>query len=118
MHRNYLSREGVWDGSRKRIAAPNLSDPSSRLPAWASVPSNMTPGIRRWPGSREGGGGGKLLNLTPGDLLRSGDGRPREGNDEWPMPGEKSDRPIVARKRSNSRGAKGVTSCQRLNIAN
>jgi hypothetical protein len=34
------------------------------------------------------------------------------------MPEEKSDCPIVAWKRSNARRAKGVTSCQRLNIAN
>ena len=118
LHRSHLPREGVWDGSRKRTAAPNLSEPSSRLPAWASVPGNTTPSIRWWPGSREGGGGGMLLNLTPGDLFRSGDGRSREGNDEWPTPGEKSDCPIVALKRSNSRGAKGMTSCHRLNIAN
>jgi hypothetical protein len=93
-------------------------NPQEGFRAWASVPSNTTPGIRRWLGSNEGGGGGMLLNLTPGDLPRSGDGRSQEGNDEWPMPGKKSDCPIVAWKRSNFRGAKGVTSCQRLNIAN
>jgi hypothetical protein len=93
-------------------------NPQEGFRAWASVPSNTTPNIRQWSGSSEGGGGGMLLNLTPGDLLRSGDGRSREGNDERPMPGEKSDYPIVAWKRSNFRGAKGVTSCQRLNIAN
>lgn len=31
MNPNRLSREGVWDGSRKRTAAPNLREPSSRL---------------------------------------------------------------------------------------
>jgi hypothetical protein len=93
-------------------------NPQAGFRAWASVPPNTTPGIRRWPGSSEGGGDGMLLNLTPRDLFRSGDGRSREGNDEWPMPGKKSDCPIVASKRSNVRRAKGVTSCQRLNIAN
>ena len=32
MNQNRLSREGVWDGSWKRIAAPNVSEPSIRLP--------------------------------------------------------------------------------------
>jgi hypothetical protein len=93
-------------------------NPQAGFRAWASVPPNTTPNIRPWPGSSEDGGGEKLLNLTPGDLFRSGNGRSREGNDGRPMPGEKSDCPIVAWKRSNARRAKGVTSCQRLNIAN
>jgi hypothetical protein len=93
-------------------------NPQASFRAWASVSANTTPNIRPWPGSIEDGGGEMLLNLTPGDLLRSGNGRSREGNDERPMPGEKSDCPIVASKRSNVRGAKGVTSCQRPNIAN
>ncbi len=57
-------------------------NPQGGFRAWASVSPNTTPSIRRWPGSREGGGGVMLLNLTPGDLFRSGDGRSREGNDE------------------------------------
>jgi hypothetical protein len=32
MNQDRLSREGVWDGSRTHIAAPNASEPSSRLP--------------------------------------------------------------------------------------
>jgi hypothetical protein len=39
--------------------------------AWASVPPNTTPDIRPRSGSSEGGGGEKLLNLTPRDLFRS-----------------------------------------------
>jgi hypothetical protein len=32
LHQDRLSREGVWDGSRKRTTAPNASESSSRLP--------------------------------------------------------------------------------------
>jgi hypothetical protein len=46
-------------------------NPQAGLLAWASVPPNTTPNVRPRPGSREGGGGGMLLNLTPGDLFRS-----------------------------------------------
>ena len=71
MNRNRLPREGVWDGSWKRIADPNASEPLRGCLAWASVRANTTPDIRSWPGSREGGDGEKSLNLTPRDLFRS-----------------------------------------------
>lgn len=76
MYQVCLSREGVWDGSRMRTAAPNASESSIGLLAWASVPPNTTPDIRPRLGSSEDGGGEKLLNLTPGDLFRSDIGRP------------------------------------------
>ncbi len=55
-----------------------------------------------------GGGGGKLFILTPRDLLWSGDGRAREGNDSGSMPEEKSDRLVVATKPVKAGRAKGA----------
>ena len=79
---------------------------------WVSAPGSTTPGIRPWSTSIGGGGGGTLLDLTPGDLSRSASGgRTGGGNDDRLMPGEKSDRLIVARKPGNSGEAKGTTSC-------
>lgn len=84
--------------------------------AWVSVPGNMMPSIRSWPGSIRGGSGGTLLNLTPRDLHRSDAmirrraGRANEGNDTCPMSLEKSDHLIVVTKPGNTGGAKGVTS--------
>ena len=46
--------------------------------------------------------------LTPRDLPWSGNGRGHEGNDAGSMPGEKSDRPVVARKPVKAGGAKGA----------
>lgn len=57
-------------------------NPQEGCLTWASEPRTTTPNIRPWSESSEGGSGGKLLNLTPRDLLRSGNGRSREGNDE------------------------------------
>ena len=46
--------------------------------------------------------------LTPRDLPWSGNGRGREGNDAGSMPGEKSDRLVVAMKPAKADGAKGA----------
>jgi hypothetical protein len=46
-------------------------NPQAGFRAWASVPRSTTPSIRPRFGSKEGGGGEKLLNLTPGDLFGS-----------------------------------------------
>jgi hypothetical protein len=64
---------GMEAGSRSQHRT--TVNPQAGFRAWASVPANTTPNIRPWPGSSEGGGGETLLNLTPGDLLRSGNGR-------------------------------------------
>jgi hypothetical protein len=69
---------------------------------------NATPGIQSRQDGNGGGGGGKSFILTPRDLLWSGDGRAREGNDEGSMPEEKSDRLIVAMKPVKAGGAKGA----------
>lgn len=85
---------------------------------WVSGPASVTPNIRSWPGGIGGGGGGTSLCFTPGDL----DGSERcdgsriasvdvcEGNDRRPKTIEKSDHLVVVTKRSNVRGAKGMTS--------
>ena len=102
------------------------SEPKHRtqvnLPAgiltWASGPSSVTPHIRSWSRCIGGGRVGTSLCLTPGDLDRSkrfGDSRTAlvglcGGNDHNPMSFEKSDHLVVVMKRSNARGAKGVTS--------
>jgi hypothetical protein len=46
-------------------------NPQAGFLAWASVPPSTTPDIRPRSGSSAGGGGEKLLNLTPGDLFGS-----------------------------------------------
>jgi hypothetical protein len=83
---------------------------------WVSEPGRATPDIRSWSLSSEGGSGETFLNLTPRDLDRSSVsprpkacGRVREGNDNDPKSIEKSDHLIVVVKRSNARGAKGMT---------
>lgn len=85
------------------------ANPREAGPTWASVLRNATPGIQPRRDGIGDGGGGTLLILTLGDLSGSaGSGRPQGGNDARPMPGEKSDRPIVASKPGNSGGAKGA----------
>jgi len=83
--------------------------PRKAGPIWVSVPGSATPDIQpRRDGSGDGGGG-TLLILTLGDLFGSAEsGRPQGGNDARPMPGEKSDRLVVARKPGNAGGAKGA----------
>jgi hypothetical protein len=83
---------------------------------WVSEPGRATPNIRSGSFSSEGGSGVKFLNLTPRDLQRSSisprpkaRGKTSEGNDKGPKSPEKSDHPIVVPKRSNARGAKGMT---------
>jgi hypothetical protein len=74
---------------------------------WVSVPGTATPDIQPWQDGIEGGGGGTSFVLTQGGLRRSDSGRAEEGNDDHPMPAEKSDLPIVARKPAKVGGAKG-----------
>ena len=69
---------------------------------------NATPYIQSRQDGSGGGGGEKSFILTPRDLLWSGDGRTREGNDEGSTLEEKSDRPIVATKPVKAGGAKGA----------
>ena len=87
---------------------------------WVSVRCITTPNIRSFPWSRQGESGETLLNLTPRDLLRSGNrveiqlptelfGKANGGNDNCLTSIEKSDRLIVVMKPGNSGGAKGVT---------
>ena len=45
-------------------------------------------------------------------------GRATEGNEEGPMPVEKSDYPIVAMRPGNAGGAKGITGCKESDIDN
>jgi len=83
--------------------------PRKAGPAWVSVLASATPGIQLWRDGIGDGGGGTLLFLTLGDLFGSApSGRPQGGNDAWPMPEEKSDRPIGAWKPGNAGGAKGA----------
>lgn len=84
---------------------------------WVSDPHLATPNIRSWSMCIGGGSGGKSQRLTPGELDRTRRwgscpaelvGR-TEGNDPRTRTVEKSDHLVVALKRSNARGAKGVT---------
>ena len=45
-------------------------------------------------------------------------GRATKGNEDGPMPVEKSDYPIVAMRPGNAGGAKGVTGCKESDIDN
>ena len=75
-----------------------------------SEPGRAKPDIRSGSNSSEGGRSETFLNLTPRDLSGSAQrGRTKEGNDQGPMPTEKSDHLIVAMKPSNAGGAKGMT---------
>ena len=76
---------------------------------WVSVRRNATPDIQSRSGSGGDGRGAKLCVLTQGDLhgSASSDRRGR-GNDDPPIPVEKSDHPVVATKPGNAGGAKGV----------
>lgn len=80
------------------------------LDAWVSVPPNVTPSIQSRHRGIGAGDGGTLCVLTQGDLLGSvRNGRRGGGNDDPPMPEEKSDHLVVAMKPGNAGGAKGVT---------
>jgi len=70
--------------------------------------STRCPISNSWQEGVGGGGGGKSFILTPRDLPWSGDGRDQEGNDAGSMPGEKSDRLVVAMKPAKADGAKGA----------
>jgi len=70
--------------------------------------STRRPISNSWQEGVGGGGGGKSFILTPRDLPWSGDGRDQEGNDAGSMPGEKSDRLVVAMKPAKADGAKGA----------
>ena len=119
MDNRSLSREGVWDGSRSRTAAPNASEPLCRLlgPGQACS-STRRPISDRGPGVLRAEAAGHCFTLpqelSPGPQC----GRLEEGNDDQSMLGEKSDRPIVVTKPGNAGGAKGATSCQVPNHAN
>ena len=78
--------------------------------AWVSARAGVTPNIQtRQRGSGDGYGGTHCA-LTRGDLRWSGAaGRREGGNDDPPMPEEKSDHLIVVMKPGNAGGAKGVT---------
>ena len=80
----------------------------SGRPVWVSVRSNATPDIQSRQDGRRRGGGRKTCDLTLGDLYGSGKAG-RTVGDDGPMPEEKSDRLIVARKPGNAGGAKGAT---------
>ena len=74
-----------------------------------SARRRVTPDIQSGPIGSEDGCGVKLCTLTQGDLLRSTpSGRAVGGNDDRPMPAEKSDHPVVVKKPGNADGAKGV----------
>jgi hypothetical protein len=107
-----LSREGVWDGSRNRTAAPNASKPLSRLlgPGQACS-STQCPISDRGRGVLEAEAAGYCFTLPQEISLGPHAGRPVEGNDDRSTPREKSDRPIVALKPGNTGRAKGATSC-------
>jgi hypothetical protein len=112
MDNHRLSREGVWDGSRIRTAAPNASEPLRRLlgPGQACSPTRC-PISDRGRGVLGAEAAGHCFILPQEISLGPLDGRPEEGNDDWSMLREKSDRPIVAMKPGNAGGAKGATSC-------
>jgi len=107
-----LSREGVWGGSRSRTAAPNESEPSSRLfgPGLACLPTRR-PISDRGRGVMRAEAAGHCFILPQEISSGPRRGRPEGGNDDRPMPEEKSDRPILAMKPGNAGRAKGVTSC-------
>jgi hypothetical protein len=112
MDNQRLSREGVWDGSRSRTAAPNASKPLGRLlgPGQACS-STQRPISDRGRGVLGAEAAGHCFILPQEISLGPPDGRPVEGNDHRSTPREKSDRPIVAVKPGNAGGAKGTTSC-------
>lgn len=107
-----LSREGVSDGSLNRTGAPNASEPLRRLFGPGQVCS-----VTRRPISVRGQGvlgaeaTGHCFTLPQEISPGPPSGRSEEGNDDRSMPGEKSDRSIVAMKPGNAGGAKGATSC-------
>ncbi len=107
-----LSREGVWDGSRIRTAAPNASEPLRRLARPGLVRSEVRRPIsdRGWTVMRAGAAG-HCFTLPQEISPSPGNGRLEGGNDDRSMLGEKSDHPIVVTKPGNAGGAKGVTSC-------
>jgi len=77
--------------------------------AWVNVPANVTPDIQSRSGSIGDGCGAKLRVLTQGGLLwPASSGRWEGGDDDPPIPQEKSDHPIVVMKPGNAGGAKGV----------
>ena len=109
-------RSGSARESVRRCGMEAASEPQHRTrvnsragrPVWVSVPRNATPGIQSRRDGIRSGSGGKSCVLTLGDLLgsaRSG----RAVGDGGPMPGEKSDHPVVVMKPGNAGGAKGVT---------
>jgi hypothetical protein len=100
-----VSPEG--EGFRPIVGSVNLQ---AGCLIWVSVPSYVMPNIRSRSGSSEGGSGETFLNLTPRDLSESVvDGRIKGGNNQGPMPAEKSDHLIVVTKPGNAGGAKGMT---------
>ena len=67
------------------------------------------PDIQSWQDGSEDEGGGTLCVLTLGDLYESvPSGRRGGGNDDFPMPVEKSDHFIRAKILGNASGAKEV----------
>ena len=112
MDKMRLTREGVWGGSRSQTAAPNVSEPSSRLfgPGLACLPARRPISVRgRGVVRAEAAGHCSILpqEISSGPHC----GRPEGGDDDRPMPEEKSDRPIRATKPGNAGRAKGATSC-------
>lgn len=78
--------------------------------AWVTAPPSATPDIQSWHQGIGDGCGGKLYVLTQGDLHWSGcSGKRGEGNDDPPMPMEKSDHLVVTLKPGNAGGVKEVT---------
>ena len=102
-------REAVLGGSPRRAAALNVSEPSDR-PVWsgqrASERDARNPAVDQ--NGNEGRGGGMFNVLTRGGLHGSAvSGRREGGNDDLPMPMEKSDSSIVALMPVKAGGAKG-----------
>jgi hypothetical protein len=94
------------DGPQRRAQAKLRKAIEVRV----SVPRNATPDIQSGPRGSGDGDGGTLRGLTQRDLHGSAtSGRRGGGNDDPPMPVEKSDHLVVATKPGNSGGAKGVT---------
>lgn len=95
-----------------RTAAPNASEPLSRLPGLGECAHQHD---ARYPTVAvevlEAGAAGHCLTL-PQEISIDPTlvGRAKGGNDECPMSVEKSDHFIVASKPGNAGGAKGVTS--------
>ncbi len=104
-------REAVWGGSRRRTAAPNASEPPSRLVRPGKCAFQHDAQYPTEVGAVVGVGAAGHCSPLPREVSM---GPPRsgsvgEGNDACAKPMEKSDHLVVAMKPGNAGGAKGVT---------